>query len=285
VDRNTGGERSICLEAVDIARDSTYILNRCVPVSKALEDDRKMLVFPTFRERPELLDRWLAERDPWAGMEWMYHDPICELYWPRLDDDFPDFQFLVYDESEDAVVGEGRTVPFRWSGREGELPDGIDGLFPLACDGGEEPNTLSALLAVVAPNARTKGASVEILKHMASVARAHELGALVAPVRPTYKSRYPLTPIERYASWRRSDGLLFDTWLRTHERLGARCAGICHNSNVYKGTVAQWTKWTKLEFMESGHYLAPGMMNPFQVNLETDEGTYREPNVWMIHDV
>ena len=52
-----------------------------------------------------------------------------------------------------------------------------------------------------------------------------------------------------------------------------------------RGTVAQWTDWTQLEFIESGDYLAPGMMNPFQVSLETDEGTYREPNVWMIHDV
>jgi hypothetical protein len=244
-----------------------------------------MFVFPTFRERPELLERWLTQRDPWAGMEWMYHDPVCEHYWPRLNDDFLDFQFLVYDESADAVIGEGRTAPFRWSGREGDLPDGIDGLLPLACDGGEEPNTLSAVLAVVAPGSRARGASTEILKHMASVARAHNLGALVAPVRPTHKSRYPLTPIERYASWRRSDGLLFDTWLRTHERLGARYAGICHNSNVYKGTVAQWTEWTQLEFMESGDYLAPGMMNPFQMSLETDGGTYREPNVWMIHDL
>jgi len=34
--------------------------------------------------------------------------------------------------------------------------------------------------------------------------------ALVAPVRPTLRHRYPLTPIERYAEWRLGDGLLFD---------------------------------------------------------------------------
>jgi len=27
------------------------------------------------------------------------------------------------------------------------------------------------------------------------------------------------------------------------------------------------------------------MMNPFQVDLESDKGTYVEPNVWMTHDV
>jgi len=115
-----------------------------------------MFVFPTFRERPELLDRWLEEHDPWAGMEWMYHDPMVS-----------------------------------------SLTRGLE----------------------------------------------HTSGS------------------------------------------GEGCARICHTSNVYKGTVAQWTDWTQLEFIESGDYLAPGMMNPFQVSLETDEGTYREPNVWMIHDV
>ena len=29
----------------------------------------------------------------------------------------------------------------------------------------------------------------------------------MAPVRPTWKERYPLVPIERYAAWRRPDGL------------------------------------------------------------------------------
>ena len=75
-----------------------------------------MLEFPTFRERPALLDRWDEQRDPWAGMEWMYHDPICEAYWSRLETDFGDFQFLVYDDGADEVIGEGRTVPFPWSG-------------------------------------------------------------------------------------------------------------------------------------------------------------------------
>jgi hypothetical protein len=47
-----------------------------------------MLEFPTFEDQPALVDRGVALRDPWAGMEWMYHDPICEAYWPRLMGDF-----------------------------------------------------------------------------------------------------------------------------------------------------------------------------------------------------
>jgi hypothetical protein len=40
------------------------------------------------------------------------------------------------------------------------------------------------------------------------------------------KHRYPLTPIDRYLSWRREDGTHLDPWLRTHERLGANIANV-----------------------------------------------------------
>jgi hypothetical protein len=61
---------------------------------------------------------------------------------------------------------------------------------------------------------------------MKAAAADHGLGALIAPVRPTLKDRYPLTPMERYALWERDDGLPFDPWLRVHRRLGARFLAI-----------------------------------------------------------
>src|SRR5258708_31304265 len=39
------------------------------------------------------------------------------------------------------------------------------------------------------------------------------LGLLIAPVRPSWKDRYPLIPIAEYAAWRRADGLPFDPWM------------------------------------------------------------------------
>ena len=244
-----------------------------------------MLEFYTFGERPDLVSRWVEQRDPWAGMEWMYHDPICEHYWPNLSDDSADFQFLVYDVERDSILGEGRTIPFRWSGDEEELPDGVDDVLPRACERAEEPNSLCAILAVVESSGRAKGVSAEILRHMRSIAKDKDYESVAAPVRPNHKHRYPLTPIERYALWRRDDGLLFDPWMRTHERLGAREAGTCPRSNVFVGTVAEWEQWTNLRFLESGEYLAAGMMNPFHIDLTADLGTYTEANVWMIHEL
>ena len=66
-----------------------------------------------------------------------------------------------------------------------------------------------------------RGLSTQALKAMLELARRHGLTRLIAPVRPSLKERYPLIPIDRYAAWRRADGLLFDPWMRVHERLGA----------------------------------------------------------------
>ena len=57
---------------------------------------------------------------------------------------------------------------------------------------------------------------------MRAAAAAGGLDCLIAPVRPTLKDRYPLTPIESYARWRRDDGSAFDPWIRVHERFGGR---------------------------------------------------------------
>jgi hypothetical protein len=45
---------------------------------------------------------------------------------------------------------------------------------------------------------------------MGKIARRHGVQALIAPVRPGWKERYPLVPIERCARWERPDSRLFD---------------------------------------------------------------------------
>ena len=40
-------------------------------------------------------------------------------------------------------------------------------------------------------------------------------------MRPSWKERSPLIPIEEYTMWSRDDGLPFDPWLRVHARLDA----------------------------------------------------------------
>ena len=117
----------------------------------------------------------------------------------------------------------------------------------------------------------------------ATSAGRHQLRRLIAPVRPSWRERYPLTPIERYITWRREDGQLLDPWMRLHERLGARVATALPYSMRITGTVRDWEKWTDLALPESGDYVFPHGLAPVSIDRDSDLGTYWEPNVWMIH--
>jgi hypothetical protein len=132
---------------------------------------------------------------------------------------------------------------------------------------------------------QARGASRVTLEAMIAIARRHGLEALIAPVRPSWKERYPLTPIERYAGWRRDDGLLFDPWLRVHERLGAETLKPERRSLRITGAVADWEAWTGLALPESGEYVFPGGLATVAIDREADVGRYWEPNVWMRHSV
>jgi len=247
-----------------------------------------MTRFLTFDESPELAEGYSREAEEFwpPNMEFVHHDPVCRAFWPRLAGEFRAFQFIVYDCSNDRFLAQGNTIPFHWSGRDGDLPDGVPAVLQQAFrerEEGTRATSLCALLAGVQPRAKSTGLSAELVRYMKEIARRAGLSSLVAPVRPNLKERYPRTPMERYVKWRRPDGLLFDPWLRTHERLGARFAGIAREGNVFRGTVTEWEGWTGLSLPESGEYVVPGAMNPVVIDRDRDEGVLTEPNVWMVH--
>jgi len=184
------------------------------------------------------------------------------------------------------VVAEGHTGPFRWDGRDESLPPGIDDVIELAFRqhrAGEPLNTLCALAAESPRDARRRGLAVELLGGMRTIAHRQGLTHLVAPVRPSWKERYPITPIEEYVRWRRDDGQLFDPWMRVHERLGARTSTPLPHSLRISGSVSEWESWTGLPLPGPGDYVFPEGLAPLRVDAEGDKATYWEPNVWMIH--
>ncbi len=226
-----------------------------------------------------------AVADAWP--EYNRHGDVLNRYFGRLDDVFPDFQFLLRDDERGAVVAVGHSAPLRWDGTVAGLPDGIDGAikdaFALA-DQGERATSLCALAIMVASPERGRGLSGTMLGAMRGIAREHGLGALIAPVRPRWKERYPLTSIERYARWTRADGLPFDPWIRVHRRLGGEILRPEPRSLGITGTVAEWESWTGLAFPETGTYVFPAGLDTLEIDRDGDCGRYWEPNVWMRHD-
>jgi GNAT superfamily N-acetyltransferase len=205
----------------------------------------------------------------------MSEDPIVSTFWPRLYDVFSDFQLWVVDGRR--TVGYACTVPVHWDGIPEER--GLD--WALSSGQAGPPTTLCAVVAALVPEYRGKGVSGPLLRRMASIGTAHGLDAMIAPVRPTWKERYPLTPIERYALWRREDGFHYDPWLRAHERVGGDILSPAPKSMCVQGSREQWEEWTGLQFPEDGDYIVPQALAP--VRFAGGAGTYVEPNVWVRH--
>jgi hypothetical protein len=122
-----------------------------------------------------------------------------------------------------------------------------------------------------------------ILGAMRTLGERLGLTHLVAPVRPSWKEKYPITPIEECVTWRRDDGQLLDPWMRVHERLGARVATPLPESMRITGTVAEWEEWTGMAFPASGDYVFPERLDVLHVDREADHAAYWEPNIWMVH--
>jgi hypothetical protein len=236
----------------------------------------------TLKDRPEVHDQvGQLAREGWPTF--LLHSDIT--HWDTLFDEFAGLQILLC-EPADSVVAVGHTIPFVWDGNPDTLPTTMTGLMDRGVRdrrNSEAPNALSALAALVRASHQRRGLSAEILRCMRSLAEERDMHSLVAPVRPTLKSAYPLTPFERYVGWKRDDGAPFDPWLRVHHRLGAEILNVMPRSLIVTGTVSEWEEWTVMSFPESGPYVVPGALQPVLMDLERDEGHYEDPNVWMRH--
>ena len=217
----------------------------------------------------------LRGTEPQLWPPFMDQDQVVQAFWPRLYEVYADFQLWVLDGKR--TVAYACTLPVRWDGIP--EPRGLDWAMTNGVAG--DPSDLCAIVVGVLPEYRGQGLSATLLRRMGGLASAHGLDCMIAPVRPTWKERYPLTPIDRYILWRREDGLPYDPWLRTHERLGAEILDLAPRSMCVTGSREEWEEWTGLQFPEDGDYVVPAALVP--VRFEGGQGTYVEPNVWVKH--
>lgn len=238
-----------------------------------------------YSERPELWDD-LGGLFDGVWPEYNTHGEELGYYWAQLYDVFPEWQFMLVNPGDGTVLAEGHTVPVAWDGTDEDLGPGIDatirGAFQLRAAAGR-PTAVSAMAAEVPPRHQGRGLAPVMLKAMAALTREAGLPHLIAPVRPSHKDRYPVTPIERYARWARDDGEPFDPWVRVHTRMGARIGPVIPKSLHIAGTVADWESWTGMRFPETGDYVFPKGLTTVRIDREEDTGEYWEPNIWIIH--
>jgi GNAT superfamily N-acetyltransferase len=238
----------------------------------------------TASTRPDLDEESAtAFRERWP--EFIFHDPVSRRYVARVSQYFPAYEILLLDEGRVAAGGWG--VPFAYSGDTADLPDGYDGALVRAVDGhetGKPPSAFSFMAAAVHRDYDKQGLAEQVLRQLIKRACSAGLGHIFAPIRPTWKSKYPTVPMERYATWSRPDGLSIDPWIRTHQRMGARIVRPAPRSMVIPGTVREWETWADMPFPETGDYVVPDALNLLHVDRENDFAVYEEENLWMEHD-
>jgi GNAT superfamily N-acetyltransferase len=224
-----------------------------------------------------------------AWPEFMLHDQVANELWHELLDRFPEYQLALYDTEDKRVAAMGNSFPLRWVDSLETLPEGgWDWAFVQAVKDhkqGVSPNFHCAIQVIIHPDYRGHRLSRPMIEAVRAVSKAKKLQALIIPVRPSEKSKYPLIPIDDYTTWKTEEGLPFDAWLRVHARLQGKIIKTCHESKIIRGTRAEWEAWTGLKFPQSGEYIIPEALVPIQMNIEKDEGVYTEPNVWIVHEV
>jgi GNAT superfamily N-acetyltransferase len=238
-----------------------------------------------YPERPALWED-TADISDEVWPEYNQHGEVVGPYWGRLFDEFPDFQFALFDAEAQELIAEGHTVPCDWDGTTDGLGEGIDAMMVAAFEAraaGRAPTALCALAAEVRPRFQGGGLADRMLDAMADIGRAAGLRHLIAPVRPSLKHRYPITPIEQYLTWTRENGEPFDPWIRVHVRRGGSIAKPIARSMSIAGTVADWERWTGMRFPGDGAYTFPDGLAPVEIDHDRDRGYYWEPNVWIVH--
>ena len=229
-----------------------------------------------YGDRPDLRARRSLAAQVFPAF--LFHHRFAHL-WDRLYTDFAPFQLALLDGDE--ILAEAHAVAIPWDATVEALPGGWDAAFELALTTELAPSALSMLAISVQPSRRGEGLGARMLAAAREAAGAEGLDAVLAPVRPTLKDRYPLIPIEAYMGWRRPDGSHFDPWLRLHERAGGTILAASPESLVIEAPVSDWQLWTGMEFPADGDYVVPQMLAPLEVR--GGRGWHAEPNVWVCH--
>ncbi|MBB1138059.1 GNAT family N-acetyltransferase [Myroides sp. WP-1] len=220
--------------------------------------------------------------------EFILQDKVNIRYWEDLYVDFPLYQFFLIDGQE--VVGNGNCVPLSLTEDElNDLPEeGWDWALERAFldkQAGKKPTVLCALQMGINPAYQGQGISNQLIGFMKAIAKEQQLDTFILPLRPNKKHQYPLQSMEQYIQWTNKEGWPFDPWIRTHCKNGAEVVKVCTKAMLVEGSVQEWEQWTNHSFQASGQYIIDFALNPIEINIERNIGTYVEPNVWMRYNV
>ncbi len=222
----------------------------------------------------------MRERFP----EFIFHDAIPPRYIGRVEAYFARFSVLVLDS--DKVVAGGWGVPFDWDGTVLDLPDGYDSTLVRAVDGDEQGRVATAfsfMAAAVATSTDRRGLASLVLTELTRRAVDDGLGRVLAPLRPTWKHRYPMVSMAEYAPQGVGASGSMGRWTIRRRATTSSIVAPARRSMVIEGTVAEWEQWTAMLFPVTGDYVVPEALGLVHIDRARDWGRYVEENLWVRH--
>jgi hypothetical protein len=238
-------------------------------------------VVKTRADSPALKRAAIAiEQSAWNALGYLNFTSAHFKHYDELLERYADFQICLVDEETGYPVAIGCCVPFFCADPEKLPAEGWDWIVESAGRIDVTPNMLGGLGISVPRVHRSKGLARLVIKAMRDLAAECGFEAVVIPVRPTAKARYPDVPMHEYIAWTDDRGRPYDPWLRSHLAAGGEIVGEAPRSMVVEEPVAFWETWTGRTFDDSGRYEIDGALAPVAVDLKHGVGRYEEPNVW-----
>ena len=201
-------------------------------------------------DRPDLWERGIPSESVWP--EYNLHGDVLNRWWGHLDEDLPEFQFVLHDDASDEVVAEGHTGPLWWDGLDETLPDGIDAVIEqifsqveiwrarrhTVCVGSRE--------SARRPRPRPRGAVAQGHARHWGTSRTDAFDRLLFGSCQGALSAVDHRPLCPVASTRRAVVRSLDA--ESTNVSGARVSTPLPKSLLITGTVDEWESWTSMAF-------------------------------------
>ena len=241
------------------------------------------LVLRTRADSPELKRAAMAiEQAAWNQLGFLNYTRAHFQFYSQLLNEFPDYQLCLVDEESGYPVAVGNSVPLACDFND-LPPEGWDWIVETAAKTHTHRNALGALAISVPAVHRGKGLARKMIAAFLELAARKGHAGVIAPVRPSEKTKHPFSSIDDYMTWTDEAGRPFDPWLRSHKAAGGRMIGPCKRSMVVEEPIPFWETWTGEKFHRSGEYALDGALTPVSIDLGTKVGSYAEPNVWFAY--
>ena len=210
---------------------------------------------------------------------------LVKNLWVKVESYFPNYQRSFIKENN-KLMGVVNTIPFYWYKDLNDLPnDGWDWLMKKGIHDFEnniKPNSLGGLQIILTKENQGKGFSKLLIAEGRNIQKRNNLTNFVIPIRPTFKYKHPKMLMNDYINLKQNNKI-FDPWIRTHVKSGAKVLKVCSNSMNVHGNVKMWEALAHKRIAKSGGYIIEGALNPVTVNVAEDYGEYREENVWIFY--